>query len=155
MKTLVLGLGNSILSDDGVGIYIARELKNVLKQGKITVAEASIAGLGLLDLLVGYDRVIIIDAIQTPGGKTGQIFRLNSNAFDTTRHTATTHNFNFATALELGRQLGLELPHKIVIFAIEVADVNTFSEECTPKVKKAIPKCIEMVLQEINRETNT
>ncbi len=150
MKILVLGLGNEILSDVGVGLYVARELKKALiNREDTTVAEASLAGLGLLDLLVGYDRAIIIDAIQTKEGKIGQIYRLNSNTFDTTRHTASTHNVNFATALELGRQLGLALPQQIVIFAIEVADVSTFSEECTPKVKKAIPRCAKMVIQEI------
>jgi len=155
MKTLVLGLGNSILSDDGVGLYVARELKNVLSQKDITVAEASLAGLGLLDLLAGYDKVIIIDAIQTKEGKVGQIYQLNSNAFDTTRHTASTHNVNFTTALELGRQLGLALPQQITIFAVEVADVSTFSEECTPEVKQAIPRCAKMVLQEITRKIDT
>ena len=154
MKTLVLGLGNSIISDDGVGLYVARELRNALNRDEITVAEASLAGLGLLDLLVGYDKAIIIDAIQTSSGKPGQIHRLKSNLFDVTRHTASTHNVNFAAALELGRQVGLDLPRQIVIFAIEVADVSTFSEECTPQVKKAIPKCVEMVIQEINGNLN-
>lgn len=149
MKTLILGLGNDILSDDGIGLYVARELKKVINREDTAIAEASLAGLGLLDLLAGYDRAIIIDAIQTRDGKTGQIYRLNSHSFDTTRHTASTHNVNFATALELGRQLGLALPRQIVIFAIEVADVTTFSEECTPEVKKSIPRCVEMVLQEI------
>lgn len=149
MKTLVLGLGNEILSDDGVGLYVARELKKVIEREDTTVTEASLAGLGLLDLLTGYDRTIIIDAIQTREGKAGQVYRFNSNGFDATRHTASTHNVNFATALELGRQLGLSLPQQIVIFAIEVADVSTFSEECTPAVKKSIPRCVEMVLQEI------
>src|SRR4030042_969786 len=98
MKTLVLGLGNSIISDDGVGLYVARELRNALNRDEITVAEASLAGLGLLDLLVGYDKAIIIDAIQTSSGKPGQIHRLKSNVFDATRHTTSTHNVNFATA---------------------------------------------------------
>jgi hydrogenase maturation protease len=149
MKTLVLGLGNEILSDDGVGLYVARELRKVIEREDTTVTEASLAGLGLLDLLTGYDRTIIIDAIQTREGKVGQVYRFNSNSFDVTRHTASTHNVNFATALELGRQLGLSLPQQIVIFAIEVADVSTFSEECTPEVKKSIPRCVETVLQEI------
>jgi hydrogenase maturation protease len=153
MKTLVLGLGNYILSDDGVGLYVASELKNFLNKEEITVAEACVGGLGLLDLMVGYNKAIIIDAIQTKEGKVGQIYRLNSNAFNTTRHASSTHNVNFTTALELGRQLGLVLPQQIVIFAVEVEDTSTFSEECTPEVKKAIPKCVKMVIQEINRET--
>ncbi len=68
MKTLVLGLGNDILCDDGAGLYVARELKKTLANRKdFSVAEASLAGLGLLDLLAGYDKAIVIDAIQTRG----------------------------------------------------------------------------------------
>jgi len=77
MKTLILGLGNPILSDDGVGVGVAGELEGRLDQQEVTVVETSMAGLSLLDLLIGYDRVIIIDAIQTVGGKAGQIYRLD------------------------------------------------------------------------------
>jgi len=152
MKTLILGMGNPILSDDGVGIWVARVLEDRLNQPEITVMETSVAGLSLLDLLAGYDRAIIIDAIQTAGGKAGQIYRLERSAFDATRHAATPHDVNFATALELGNRLNLALPWQIDIFAIEVVNTSTFSEECTPKVREAIPVCAEMIIQELNRE---
>lgn len=77
MKTLILGLGNPILSDDGVGLGVAEELEGRLDQQEVTVVETSMAGLSLRDLLIAYDRVIIIDAIQTVGGKAGQIYRLD------------------------------------------------------------------------------
>ena len=154
MKILVLGLGNYILSDDSVGLCVTTELRKVLSQDEITITEACLGGLSLLDLMVGYDKAIIIDAIQTSGGETGQIYRLNSNDFNNTRHTTSTHSVNFTTALELGHNLGLALPQQIVVFAIEVADVSTFSEECTPKVKKAIPKCVEMVIEEIKEDAS-
>lgn len=156
MKTLVLGLGNEILCDDGVGLYVARELRIALgsREG-IAVAEASLAGLNLLDVLTGYYKAIVIDAIQTREGKPGQVYRLNSSDLAVTRHTASTHNINFASALELGKRLGLSLPKEIVIFAIEVADVSTFGEACTPEVKQAIPKCVDMVLQEISQKPAT
>lgn len=152
MKTLVLGLGNPILSDDGVGIWVARALEERLKQPDITVMETSLAGLNLLDHLANFDRAIIIDAIQTRGGKVGQIYHLEPGVFDVTRHAATPHDVNFATALELGKRLGLALPRKITIFAIEVEDVTTFSEDCTPKVKRAIPICVEKVIQELSED---
>lgn len=150
MKTLILGLGNPILSDDGVGLRVAGELKGRLDQQEATVMETSMAGLSLLDALAGYDKAIIIDAIQTVEGKAGQIYRLDPEAFNTTRHAASPHDVNFATALELGNRLGLALPQQIVIFAIEVADASTFSEECTPEVKGAIPVCVEMIIQELD-----
>lgn len=150
MKTLILGLGNPILSDDGIGLRVARALQSKCNQPEVTVMETGMAGLGLLDLLVGYDRAIIIDGVQTAGGKAGQIYRLKPDAFNATRHTGTPHDVNFTTALELGKRLGLALPQQIIIFAIEVEDVTTFGEECTPKVREAIPVCVEMVIQELD-----
>ncbi|HEX78127.1 MAG TPA: hydrogenase maturation protease [Dehalococcoidia bacterium] len=150
MKTLILGLGNPILSDDSVGLRVARALEGRLNEQGVTVMETSVVGLGLLDLLTGYDRAIIIDAIQTVGGKAGQIYRLAPDAFHFTRHAAPPHDVNLATALELGSRLGLALPRQIVIFAIEVADASTFGEECTPEVMRAIPVCAEMVVEELN-----
>ena len=148
-KTLVLGLGNPILSDDGVGPAVARELEGRLDPQEVTVAEASLGGLNLLDLLVGYERVIIIDAIKTASGRPGQIYRFDPAAFTTTRYAASPHDVNLVTALELGKKLGLAMPQKIDIFAIEVADTENFSEECTPAVAAAIPACAAMVLREI------
>jgi len=151
MKTLILGLGNPILTDDGVGYQVAKELEAILNQQEVTIMETSLAGLSLLDLLAGYDRAIIIDAIQTVGGKAGQIYQLDPEAFNATRHVASPHDVNFATALELGNQLGLALPCQIDIFAIEVSDTSSFSEECTPKVTEAIPACVEVIVQEVER----
>ena len=149
MKTLILGLGNPILSDDGVGLRVARALEDRLDWPDITVMETSVAGLDFLDLLAGYDRAIIIDAIQTREGRVGQIYKFEPEAFDATRHVSTPHDVNFATALELGNRLGLPLPQQITIFAIEVANVSSFSEECTTEVMAAIPDCVAMVIEEI------
>ncbi len=149
MKTVVLGLGNTILCDDGVGPRVARELEGRVDPEKVSVLEAAVGGLALLDLMVGCDRAIIVDAIQTQDGKPGQIYRLAPDAFDSTLHVASPHDVNFATALEFGRRLELPLPREIVIFAIEAADVATFREECTPDVAKTIPDCVEMVLREL------
>jgi len=148
-RTLILGLGNPILSDDGVGCHVAMALKDRLKEPEIDVMEASIAGLDFLDLLADYDKAIIIDAIQTDEGEAGQIYRLDFKALKATQHVASPHDVNFATALELGSQLGMALPSQIDVFAIEVADISRFSEECTPQVKEAIPLCVEMVVREL------
>ena len=151
MKTIVLGLGNPILRDDGVGNRVALELEDKLAQRKdITVMETSMSGLSLIDLLAGYDKAIIIDAIQTAEGKAGQIYRLTPDAFNNTRHASSPHDVNFATALELGNRLGMSMPKQILIYAIEVADTSTFSEKCTPAVRRAIPACIKMITKELN-----
>jgi hydrogenase maturation protease len=150
MKTLVLGLGNPILSDDGVGIQVAHEVANQLNNPQVTVAETSAAGLSLLDSIVGYDKVIIIDAIQTKEGNTGQIYRMGIEDFSLTKHFSSPHQVNLVTALELGKMLNLAMPQEITIFAVEAKDITNFSEKCTPKVEQAIPEVVKMVLQELN-----
>ena len=149
------GAANRCNRDDGVGIQVAKELKAKIEQHNVAVEETSMAGLNLLDLLAGYDRVIIVDAIQTTGGRAGQIYKLEPTSFYITRHAATPHDVNFATALELGSRLGLTLPKRIDIFAIEVADVSTFSEEYTPEVRQAIPVCVEKIIQELKGDHST
>jgi hydrogenase maturation protease len=148
-KTLILGLGNPILSDDGVGCRVAAALKDRLAGREVDVLEAGVAGLDSLDLLAGYDRAIIIDAIQTASGTPGRISRLETEALAATRHSGTPHDVNLATALELGRRLGLPLPEQIIIFAIEALDVTSFGETCTPAVAAAVPACVEMVVREL------
>lgn len=145
-KTLILGLGNPILSDDGVGCRVALALQDMLHAPDVDIQEAALAGLDFLDLLAGYDRTIIIDAIQTGKGVPGQIYRLGPEVLAGTRHVTNPHDVNLATALELGKKLKLKLPRQITIFAIEVEDVTSFSEDCTPRVQQAIPECAAMVI---------
>ncbi len=150
MKTLVLGLGNPILSDDGVGIKVAHEVANQLNSPQVTVAETSGAGLSLLDSIIGYDLVIIIDAIQTKEGQAGQIYHMKPEDFSFAKHFSSPHQINLVTALELGKMLDLAMPQKITIFAVEAKDITSFNEKCTPEVEQVIPEVVKMVLEELN-----
>jgi len=150
MKTLVLGTGNPILSDDGVGIKVAHEVANQLNNPQITVSETNAAGLSLLDSIVGYDKVIIIDAIQTKEGKAGQIYRMKPEDFSFAKHLSSPHQINLVTALELGKMLNLMMPQEITILAVEAKDVSNFSERCTPEVERVIPEAVKIVLEELS-----
>ena len=149
MKILVLGIGNLILSDDGVGIKVAHDVANLLNNPQVTVAETSGAGLSLLDSIVGYDKVIIIDAIQTKKGQAGQIYRMKPEDFSFAKHFSSPHQINLVTALELGKMLHLTMPQEITILAVEAKDITSFSEKCTPEVEQAIPEVVKMVLEEL------
>lgn len=151
MKTLVLGLGNPILTDDAVGFAVATALRKRLDREDVIVGEASLGGLSLLEFIVGYDRVIIIDAIRTRAGQPGRIHRLSPDEFQGSPRAVWTHDVTFATALELGRQLNMDIPKEIVILGIEAADVDVFGEELTPKVAAAVPRVAELVLRELAR----
>lgn len=149
MKTLVLGLGNPILTDDGVGFAVVEQVKKRLDGGNVTVSQASVGGLSLLELVAGYDRVIIIDAIQTGVGQPGEIHHLSSEEFHGRLRAGSSHYVSLGTALEFGRQLGMDIPKEIAILAVEVGDVSTFGEELTPSVAAVVPKVVELVLEEL------
>ena len=154
MKTLILGIGNTVLSDDGVGCRVAQRLqKKLWGRSDINVKETSLSGLSLLEEITGYERLIIIDAIQTRGGKPGTIYKLSPGDFKTGR-MAIIHDLGLVSTLELGRKLDMDMPREVVIFAIEAKDMATFSEECTPEVMKAIPKAVEMVLKEVSGDAS-
>ena len=150
MRTLVLGLGNPILSDDSVGFRVIQQLKARFNKPNLTLMESSASGLNLLDLITGYDKLIIVDAIKTEGGEAGKIYRLGAENIGSVRHSASPHDINLATALELGRKSGAPLPQQITIFAIEVVDVTTVSEKCSPEVERVIPLAVNMVAEELD-----
>ncbi|MGQ9546959.1 MAG: hydrogenase maturation protease [Dehalococcoidia bacterium] len=149
MRTLVLGLGNPILCDDSAGIKVARGVAKQLNNPRVTVAETSQAGLNLLDSILGYDKVIIIDAIQTKDGNAGQVYRMEPEDFSLTKSFSSPHAINLATALELGKILNLEMPQQVTVFAVEAKDITSFTEKCTPEVETAIPEVVKMVLEEL------
>ena len=149
LKTLILGLGNPILMDDGVGIEVVRALKPRMDDPQVTLHESSLGGLNLLDILAGYDRAIIVDAIQTRGGTVGDVYHLRLDDFEPCLHVSCAHDVDLVTALELGRKIGLRLPRDITIVAVEVQEVTTFGEECTPLVQVAVGTAVDVVLQEL------
>ena len=146
MKTLVLGLGNTIMSDDGVGIFIARSIKNTLPE--IDVIEASAAGFRVIDEIIGYDKLILIDSIKTKNGKPGDFYKLGIEEFTSTLHHSSPHDMNMFSALEMMKKHEVDLPDEIIIYAIEVDDTSTYSEQCTKKVAAAIPKLTSLIIKE-------
>ncbi|HVP81052.1 MAG TPA: hydrogenase maturation protease [Thermodesulfobacteriota bacterium] len=147
MKTLLLGLGNPILKDDSVGLKVVRELGEKVAKKDIDIEEASLANIDLLELIGPYDRLIIVDSTKTREGNPGELYQLSLDDFRSTLHLSSPHDINLATALELGKRLGMHVPSEIRIYAIEIEDNQTFSETCTPSVGRAIPRIVEEIAQ--------
>jgi hydrogenase maturation protease len=115
----------------------------------VKVVTTTAAGLALLDLLTGYERALIIDAIQTRQGKAGDVYRLGLDDLPAPLHSFTVHDVSVRSALDIGQKMGLPLPGEIIIFAIEVADVAPLRESCTPQVEGAVSKAVSLVLNEL------
>jgi hydrogenase maturation protease len=147
MKTLVLGLGNPILKDDSVGLRVAQQLRPLLlDEPDIEIDEDYWGGLRLMERMVGFDRAIIIDAIFT-GAEPGTIHRLSPGDVPT-QHSASAHDVNLPTALEIGRLAGAHLPKSedIILIGVEAVDVQTFDETLSPEVEASLPLAVEAVL---------
>jgi hydrogenase maturation protease len=150
MRTLVLGLGNPLLRDDSVGLRVVRALRPALEgMPDLEIAEDYHGGLRLMERLVGYDRAIIVDAIRS-GAPVGTCHLLSPLDMPT-RHSASSHDVDLTTALDLGRYSGAHLPRNedVLLVAVEVADVETFGEDLTPGVEAAIPEAawtVQMLL---------
>jgi hydrogenase maturation protease len=146
MKTLVLGLGNPILTDDAVGIRIAQELKQEIPaQDVIGTSEAGIA---LLDYVVGYDRLVIIDSIMTETGKPGELYKLGLEDLTPAMNLSSSHGVDIATAFTLGERLGYRMPKHVTIYAVEITDNTTFGEKCAEEVEERIPFIVRRIVEE-------
>ncbi len=152
MKTLVLGIGNTILGDDGVGVRVVQELAGKINDKDIDVRGVSIDGLNLLELILGYDKLIVIDALLTEREKVGEIYRfIPENIYDPSRSAISPHHFNLATTIEIGKKLfpGM-MPTEVITFAVGTEEATMVTEEMTDSVEKAIPMVVNLVLDELS-----
>lgn len=159
-KTIVVGLGNPFLTDDGVGVIAAYHLQEQFKENpNVYITEASVGGIRLMELLTGYDNAIIIDALMVDQnvipGKIHKWTLEDLEQISPTQHSASAHDTSLVTALQMGAQLGMKLPEEITIYAVEVTNVLDFSTNPTPEVADAIPEVVKMVIQELGNIDNS
>ena len=152
MKTLILGLGNPILGDDGVGWRVAEEVaKKTADRPDVEIDFVSLGGLSLMERLTDYERVILIDSIFTgtqPVGTVSQ-FTLDRLPDLSSNHSTSAHDTSLRNALNVGRSMNIQLPkdEDVHIIAIEAEHVYDFSETLSPPVETAVPLAMEAVLQ--------
>ncbi|WLE96922.1 MAG: hydrogenase maturation protease [Candidatus Electrothrix communis] len=170
MTTLIVGLGNPILGDDGVGWRVAEEvsrqsgialgdapLPGLYKQEQqpITIERYSLEGLSLMERLVGFDRVILIDALNTGKHPQGEVvcFTLDNMEDLTHGHTASAHDVSLKQALKLGRSMREFLPDdaQMHIVAMEATHVYDFQKELSPVIAAAVPLAVQKVLDLIGK----
>jgi hydrogenase maturation protease len=151
-STLVLGMGNPILSDDGVGLLVADRLRESPLPDSVEVVQSEVGGLRLLELVRGFTRVIIIDALMSPaesGRRPGEVHRYEAKDFKGGHRYGSAHSIGLDTALEIGHKLGYDMPAEVTVFAIEAEDVETFGEELSPPVAAAAERVFALVREEV------
>lgn len=133
---LILGLGNELLCDDAIGIRLVNEFKELYKSEEIDFLTSCNGGLEIVELISGYEMVIIIDAIKTQKGIPGSIYHFTPADFTDTLHVSSFHDISFLTALKLAAYTEMKVPECINIIAIEIVEDLLFSGEFSEPVRK-------------------
>lgn len=150
-RTLVVGLGNPILSDDGIGVCIVRALETdppAYPNQIVHFTEAAVGGIRLMEILLGYDRAVIVDAWIAPDLDPGEWKELSLDDLREEtglKHTSSAHDVSLPTAIDAARRMGLHLPDRITLFGVGVGNVVDFGETLTPAVAEVIPELVDAI----------
>jgi len=156
MKTLIIGLGNPILGDDGVGWKIAQEVEKqlpptVYHPPSVVVECFALGGISLMEQMIGYERVILIDSLNTGKHPQGAVvtFSLDELADLAYGHSASAHDLSLKNALIMGRSMGAILPDdkNVLVVAVEAQHVYDFSENLSPAIEAAVPVAVDEVFK--------
>ncbi len=152
MRIRILGCGNPLVADDGVGVEAARRLASRGVPPGVELIEAGTPGLGLLEMIAGADKAVIIDAVIS-GSAPGTIHRFTGDQLPKREFIPfSLHGFNLVDALEFGRKVQPEsLPREIVIIGVEAGD-TAFGAGLSPAVEQALPRVIDAAMAEVAGE---
>jgi len=145
-EVIILGIGNLILKDEGVGVHAVKELENrSLPQGVVAI-DGGTATMDLLSVIHESEKIIVIDALSS-GEEPGTIYRcLPEDLMDADERPLSLHQVDLLDVLLMARQLGGNA--HVVIIGVEPEEIS-YGMELTPKVKAAVPKVIQAVFKEL------
>lgn len=149
--TRVIGLGNDLLSDDGLGVVAVRAVAKRLNDPNISFRELAIGGLELLDHVTECDRCVIIDAIATGVLTPGTVARFSVRPGTDTSPIATSHQIDLRQVLALASVLGAHVPNRVLVYGIEAADCTTFRAGLTPPVERSLASLVTNVCDELSQ----
>jgi hydrogenase maturation protease len=150
-KIVVLGVGNLLLSDEGIGVHVANELMKMNLPPEVTVVEGGTDGFRLIDIITEADRLIVVDAVK--GGATpGSVYRFDINEVHScpSGFKTSVHQIGILEVINLSGLIG-KTPNTTVI-GVEPKSLE-ISMELSPEIKAKIPKIIELVLEELKHPT--
>ncbi len=154
---LVLGVGNILLRDEGVGVRVVEELQRLGTPDSVELCDGATAGLDLLDVLAERRRVIVVDAMAA-NQEPGTVLRFGSTDLDegglpptqTGPHSA--HELGLAEALTVARQLGIA-PGELVLYGVEPKEID-YGLELSPEIAAIVPALARQVLSEATAPTS-
>ncbi len=133
---LILGLGNELLCDDAIGIHLVSEFEKLFPSPAIHFKTSCTGGLEIVEIITGYNQVIIIDAIKTQNGVPGRVYHFTLSDFKNTSHVSSFHDISFLTALKFADYVDIKIPENIHILAVEIVEDMLFSDQFSASICK-------------------
>ena len=150
-RVVVLGVGNLLLSDEGVGVHVANKLMEMDLPPEVDVVEGGTDGFRLMNVVTGAARLIVVDAVKG-GGPPGSIYRFDIEDAPTypDEYKTSVHQIGILEVVHLSELIG-EAPETTII-GVEPKSLE-MGMELSPEVKAKLSRIIELVLEEVNRPT--
>ena len=146
-STFVLGMGNPILGDDGVGCRIASEIDDRLKPGTATVFSTSFSLVRIVDEIANHDKLIAIDSITTGEHPPGTLLEIEILDEQYEHAPISQLHFSIGSLIDMGGRLGLNMPEEIVIYGVEIEPALEFKDTFSPIIEKKLPEYINEILE--------
>jgi hydrogenase maturation protease len=140
-RTVVLGLGNPVVSDDRVGLAVAEEVQRLLAERPLDGVDVQFStrgGFELIDLLSGYARAILVDCVAAPAPEPGRVRELALDNVAGSARLVGAHELCVGDAFAFARQMGIPMPDQVTIFGVEGGELTLISEQMTPSVAAAV-----------------
>jgi hydrogenase maturation protease len=138
--TVVLGLGNPLRGDDGVGLRVAETLDRLLAARSVpgvVVRTSTRAGLDVIDLIAGAARLVVVDCLTPPDPRPGRVRRLALEACPGSARLVGAHDLSLRDVIEVARAAGHVMPVQVEIYGIEAAETLAIGEGLSPEVASA------------------
>ena len=147
---LVLGIGNIILRDEGVGVRVAERMMQMDLPPHVEVLEGGIKGLDLLYFIEGREKVVVVDAVKA-GAPPGTLFRFTDKDLASKKGVMrSAHGIDFSDVVNISGFMGTK-PAEIIFLGVEPEDLSA-SMELSPKIQEMVPVLINLVLKEIGAD---
>ena len=149
-KTVVLGCGNTLAGDDGVGVAVVRKLAGATLPPGVEIIEAGAPGLSLVEMMLGADKAVLVDAFLGGGGP-GRLKRYpEAELPPVTYATGQSHGVGLREALAWARQaMPGRFPGEVVVIGVEIERPSRWRQGLSPAVAAAVDDAVAAVLDEV------
>ncbi|HEY8347394.1 MAG TPA: hydrogenase maturation protease [Symbiobacteriaceae bacterium] len=152
--TRIIGLGNPLWTDEGVGYHVLEALRQVELPPDVELVDGGTGGLNLLVPMTGAARIIFVDAVRS-GHPPGTLFRLPESALaGSPVQVKLSHAMGLDEVIRIYREVEGGTA-EILIYCVEAADVSTFGMELTPAVRAAVPSVVRHILADLSKAPGT